>query len=106
MIATHTGLDQLAEDRLMSGHDADLALGGLGADESRRSRPQTSLDGNEVNGHLSHRRLLPGDLLGRGLDIVESTAAVEGLLGQVVELALADAVERLDGVASGTTEPG
>ncbi|CDZ92688.1 Cellobiose phosphorylase (modular protein) [Rhodococcus ruber] len=93
-----TAFHELAEDRLVARHDTDLALGRLGADQPGGARPEALLDGNEVHGHFSHRGLLPGDLLGSGLDVVESTAAVERLLGQVVELTLGDAVERLDGV--------
>src|SRR5690606_1547548 len=70
-------LDELDEHGLVTGHDADLALGGLGGDESRRSGPHTLLDGNDVHAHLSHGGLLSGDLLGCSLDVVESTAAVE-----------------------------
>src|SRR5690606_12425420 len=50
----YAAFDQLTEHRLVAGHDADLALRGLGDDERPLARPQPPLDGDQLDGHLRH----------------------------------------------------
>jgi len=47
-------LDELAEHRLVAGHDADLALGRLGNHQRGRTGPQATFHGDQLDGHLSH----------------------------------------------------
>ena len=74
-------------------------------DQTRRSTATSSTC------HLSHRAcrrlsLAALELLPVALQVLQAAAEEERLLGHVVELALGDLVERLDGLLIGTVEPG
>src|SRR5690349_11946085 len=62
-----------------------------------KGRPSTK----EGRPFESQRASVTGKLLGVGLDVAQPAAGEERLLGEVVELALAHAVERLDRVLDG-----
>ena len=51
-------LDELPEHRFVAGHDADLALGRLSHHEGGRTRPETALDGYQLDRNLGHVALL------------------------------------------------
>jgi hypothetical protein len=53
----HATLDQLAENGLVTGQDADLALGRLRRNRGGLTGPQTAFYGDQFNGHLGHAYL-------------------------------------------------
>jgi hypothetical protein len=55
--AYHATLYQLAENGLVTGQDADLALGRLSRNRGGRAGPQAAFNGDQFNGHLGHAYL-------------------------------------------------
>ncbi|GAB2818925.1 hypothetical protein GCM10027200_18050 [Lentzea nigeriaca] len=53
----HTTLYELTENGLVTGQDADLALGGLRRYRSGLAGPQAAFNGDQFNGHLGHAYL-------------------------------------------------
>ena len=91
----------------MVGQDADFARCSTGEKESRLARPDLALHSNNRYVQLRHAALpfalalgSQGDAEGQGLlrQIIKATDEEESLLWNMVELALAEPVEGLDGL--------
>ena len=116
-IAVDGGFLSVTEEavRILVGHqwdvarqDADLACSGAGEYERGITRPELALDGDDLDVQFSHvtppfgveprSSQLGAEGFGLLRQVVEPADEEERLLGHVVELALGQLVERLDGL--------